>query len=258
MVFRCFQVHSQNPHSTCSDRFIRRAAQWQNTLLAETTFETKHICQEVPVGVHTRGSHNVTVTIALLFGLSVKTVVGCPSLWAVWAVSAVRVLGRPAARIKPLGAGPPAKRPSQQRVQPKTHVSPSACEAAGPRGAAGAPLGWQGGSQSSRRSCRDWPPGAGAPHTGPQAATARPEGEWQRPRPGIWLPRFATRREAHKAKKKGRGGRPGLKCLAVSPAAVRSSRPSGVSIAWSARGHNSDTLPINSRPGIWWEAPFLA
>ena len=40
--------------------------------------------------------------------------------------------------------------------------------------------------------------------------------------------RFATRREAHRAKKRGRGGRPGLKCLAVSPAAVRSSRPSGV------------------------------
>ena len=31
-----------------------------------------------------------------------------------------------------------------------------------------------------------------------------------------------------KQKQKGRGGRPGLKCLAVSPAAVRSSRPSGV------------------------------
>lgn len=55
--------------------------------------------------------------------------------------------------------------------------------------------------------------------------------------------------------KRGGGGRPSLKWLAVSPAAVRSSRPSGVSLAWGARGHNSDTLPVKSRPGIWWEAP---
>ena len=67
--------------------------------------------------------------------------------------------------------------------------------------------------------------------------------------------RFATRREAYNANKKGGGGRPSLKWLAVSPAAVRSSRPSGVSLAWGARGHNSDTLPVKSRPGIWWEAP---
>ena len=190
MVFRCFQVHSQNPHNTCSDKFIRRAAQWQNTPLAETTFGTEHLCQEVPVGVHTRGSHNVTVTIALLFGLPVKTVVGCPSLWAVWAVSAVRVLGRPAARIKPLGAGPPAKRPSQQRVQPKTYVSPSACEAAGPRPGAMPPARWQGGSHCGPRSCRAGQQCAAAPQTGPPAATCRQGREWQRSWPGIWLPKI--------------------------------------------------------------------
>ena len=136
-----FKVHRNNQHITCPAGFIRRAALWQNTPPAETSFETEHGCEEVSGWAHARGSHNVTVTIAPVFGLSVKTVVGCPSLWAVWAVSAVRVLGRPAARIKPLGAGPPAKRPSQQRVQPKTHVSPSVCEAEGPQQATEPRLG---------------------------------------------------------------------------------------------------------------------
>ena len=100
-----FKVHRNNQHITCPAGFIRRAALWQNTPPAETSFETEHGCEEVSGWAHARGSHNVTVTIAPVFGLSVKTVVGCPSLWAVWAVSAVRVLGPAGRSNQSLGSG---------------------------------------------------------------------------------------------------------------------------------------------------------
>ena len=124
LVSVVFKVHSENPLLTCPQRFPRRAALWQNTPPAETTFETEPGCEDVLGWARPRGSHNVTVTIAPMCGLSVKNVGGCPCLWAVWAVSAVRVLGRPAARIMPLGAGPPAKDHHNKGGSPKRMCHP--------------------------------------------------------------------------------------------------------------------------------------